>query len=539
MSDIVPAHRRSVVYGANGMVASAHPLATSIGLDILKAGGSAVDAAIAVNAALGVVEPMSCGIGGDLFAIVWDARARTLQGLNANGPAPNSISHDAITPDVDGTINIRSPESWSVPGCVDGWRQLHARFGTLSLDALLEPAITLAANGAPVPRVIAGYWAASEALWDLPGFASVYLPEGRPPREGERFRNPQLAAAYEQIARDGVDAFYQGAIADEIDRFSQTHGGFLRAADLASFASEWVDPISTTYRGVEVYEMPPMGQGLAALQMLNIVETLDLRSMGRESPEFWHALIEAKKLAFADRARYYADPKFADVPVEHLLSKQYAEQRAALIDPKHAAQVDEPGAASLEHGDTTYLCTADRDGNMVSLIQSIYYGFGSGYAVSGFALQNRGAQFNLDPHHPNSLAPGKRPFHTIIPGFAMREREPWLAFGLMGGSMQPQGHAQVLINLIDFEMDVQQAGDAARFRHLGSSEPTGTRMSSGGEVYLEPWVKEGVRAGLEQRGHRMHEGGSFGGYQAIARDPATGIYAGATESRKDGCALGY
>ncbi len=282
-----------------------------------------------------------------------------------------------------------------------------------------------------------------------------------------------------------------------------------------------------------------MGQGLAALQMLNILENFDLRAMGRQSPEFWHTLIEAKKLAFADRARFYADPRFADIPVDRLLSKDYAQQRAQRIDPNRAALVDQPGAAILAHGDTTYLCTADREGNMVSLIQSIYYGFGSGYVVGGFALQNRGALFSLDPNHPNALEPGKRPFHTIIPGFAMRDGQPWLAFGVMGGSMQPQGHVQVLVNLIDFEMDLQQAGDAARFRHLGSSQPTGATMTDGGDVRLEPWVSDAVREGLAQRGHQVSAGGSFGGYQAIARDPATGVYSGATESRKDGCVMGY
>ena len=539
-AEVEPAHRRSVVYATHGMAAAAHPLAVEIGIDVLQKGGSAVDAAIAVNAALGVLEPMMCGIGGDLFAVVWDAKTQQLYGLNANGPAPMSLTIAQITPDKDGEIKPRSVEAWSVPGCVDGWAKLHQRFGKLPLSELLEPAIKLAREGAPVPRIIASEWESGASLKDMPGFAEVFLPNGRPPREGELFRNPALADSYEQIAQQGADAFYKGPIADAIDAFSHAHNGFLRKSDLAAFSSEWVQPISTTYRGVEVFELPPMGQGLAALQMLNILENFDLRKMGRDSPEFWHTMVEAKKLAFADRAHFYADPKFADIPLKWLLSKEYAKERAKRIDPRHAALTDVPGDPKLEHGDTTYLCTADREGNMVSLIQSNYYAFGSGYVVGGFALQNRGQLFNLDPKHPNALEPGKRPFHTIIPAFAMKDGKPWLAFGVMGGSMQPQGHVQILVNLIDFDMDLQQAGDAARFRHLGSSQPNGKTMTDGGRLRIEPWVSEAVLAGLRERGHHLDgSGGSFGGYQAIARDPETGVYFGATESRKDGCVMGH
>lgn len=536
----LPAHRRSVVHAKHGMVAAAHPTAVTIGLDVLKAGGSAVDAAIAMNAALGVVEPMSCGIGGDLFALIWDAKSETLYGINASGPAPSGLSIDKIRPEPDGTIPLRDPVAWTIPGCVDGWYRMHERFGRLSMSKLLEPSIGAARDGAPVSRVIAGYWQKSLALKDKPGFAEVYLPGGRPPREGALFRNPALAETYQRIAADGRDAFYRGQIADAIQAFSKKHGGYLTTEDLSAFRSEWIEPISTTYRGVRVYELPPNGQGLAALQMLNILETFDLKKVGRSSPQFWHLLVEAKKLAFADRARYFADPAYTDVPIERLNSKAYARSRAALIDPGKAAPSVAHGEAAIEHGDTTYLCAADRDGNMVSLIQSNFYGFGSGYVVGGFALQNRGALFNLDPKHPNALRPGKRPFHTIIPAFASRDGRPWLAFGVMGGSMQPQGHVQVLINLIDFQMDLQQAGDAARFRHLGSSQPTGTAMTVGGTLHLEPSVPEAIRAALRSMGHRVEIGKeSFGGYQAIARDLTTGVYSGATESRKDGCALGY
>jgi len=533
-------HRRSVAFGQNGMVAAAHPLAVTIGLDVLKDGGSAVDAAIAVNAALGVVEPMSCGIGGDLFAIVWDAKTQKLYGLNASGPAPASMTIDKITPEPDGTIALRSPQSWTVPGCVDGWTSLHERFGKLPLARLMQPSIDAARNGAIVPRVIAGYWQNGTKLKELPGFAETFMPNGTPPLEGALFKNPALAETYQRIAQHGRDGFYNGVTAKQIAAQARQHGGFITTEDLAVFRSEWIEPISTTYRGVKLYELPPNGQGLAAIQMLNILENFDLKKLGRASPEYWHVLIEAKKLAFADRARYYADPKFADVPIAQLGSKSYAKQRAALIDMNKAAQQDPPGDPRIEHGDTTYLCTADADGNMVSLIQSNYYGFGSGYVVGGFAMQNRGALFNLDPKHPNALKPGKRPFHTIIPAFAMRDGKPWLAFGVMGGSMQPQGHAQVLINLLDFEMDLQQAGDAARFRHLGSSQPTGTTMTDGGTVHVEAALPASIRQALEAKGHRIViEDASFGGYQAIMRDPQTGHYAGATESRKDGMALGY
>ncbi|MHC5065816.1 MAG: gamma-glutamyltransferase [Planctomycetota bacterium] len=532
--------RRSVVHARHGMVAASHPLAAEIGLQVLRDGGSAVDAAIATNAALGVLEPHACGIGGDLFAIVWDAEDRKLYGLNASGPAPAGATLENIERDADNEIPLFSAHSWSVPGCVDGWSMLHERFGKLAWPRLLEPSIRAAREGEPVPRVIANYWQ-TEAMRhaETPGFAATYLPKGRPLQEGEIFSNPALARTYEQLAAGGRDAFYAGAIADAIVRFSEANGGLLSREDLRSYRSEWVEPIASSYRGVDVYELPPNSQGLAALQMLNILENFDLAAMGRDSVEFWHTMIEAKKLAYEDRARYYADPAFAAIPMDELLSKEYAKRQAAKIDPKAAAQSIDPVDLVLENGDTVYLTAVDGEGNMVSLIQSVYWEFGSGYTVGGFAMQNRGALFSLDPDSPNVLAPGKRPFHTIIPAFAMKDGEPWLSFGLMGGAMQPQGHAQVMVNLLDFGMDLQQAGDAARFRHMGSSQPMGSVMRDGGTVRVEAMLAESIRQGLEALGHRVQVGGAFGGYQAIARDPVTGVLSGATESRKDGLALGF
>ncbi len=534
---------RSVVHARHGMVAAAHPLAVQIGIDLLKQGASAVDAAIGVNAVLGFLEPTANGIGGDLFAIVWDAKSRKLYGLNASGRSPKRLTADLVEADEDGQIPFYSPFSWSVPGTVDGWFELHGKFGRLPMAKILAPAIRAAREGEPVPQIIAAGWARSVRVFrDMPGFAEVFLPGGKPPRDGEVFRNPALARALETIAAGGRDAYYRGPIAESIVKFSDEHGGFFSLEDFTEHHSDWVEPISTTYRGTTLYELPPNGQGLAALQMLNILEGYDLKGMGRDSAEFWHTLVEAKKLAFEDRARFYADPAFNDLPIAGLLSKEYARERATLIDPGRAARRYEAGNPRLGHGDTTYLTTADAEGNMVSLIQSNYTGFGSGYVVAewGFGIQNRGGLFNLDPDHPNALEPGKRPFHTIIPAFAMRDGEPWLAFGVMGGDMQPQGHVQILINLIDFGMNLQEAGDAPRFYHGGSSEPTGTVMTTGGILSLEEGISDVVRRGLVKRGHHLAQTvGLYGGYQAIARDPETGVYSGASESRKDGCAMGY
>lgn len=536
---------RSVVYGPHGMVACAQPLAAQAGLEVLKAGGSAVDSAIAMNACLGLMEPTANGIGGDLFAIVWDPATKKLHGLNACGRSPRQLKAEQIPAEPDGTIPLYSPYSWSVPGCVDGWAELHRRFGKLTLARDLAPAIGYADEGFPLSPVIAQDWSRSVTRFqDKPGFREVFMPGGRAPLEGERFRNPALARTLRDIAANGRDAYYKGAIAREIVRYSREVGGFFTLEDLALHRSEWVDPVSTDYRGYTVWELPPPGQGIAALQLLNILETFDLRSMGRESADFWHVMTEAKKLAFADRARYYADPDFVKVPVTELLSKRYAAERARLIDPARAALTDLPGdPAPLNRRETTYLCAADRNGMMVSLIQSNYTGFGSGYCIPalGFGIQDRGNLFDLRPGRPNSYAPGKRPFHTIIPAFLSKDGEPLMAFGLMGGDMQPQGHAQVVVNLVDFGMNLQEAGDALRMHHSGSTEPTGTLMTDGGILHLEDGLPEGVLTELRRRGHRIEPEavGAYGGYQAIWRDPRSGVYSGATEKRKDGCALGY
>ena len=539
-----PDATRSVVWARHGMVAAAHPLAVQIGVDILRRGGSAVDAAIAVNAALAFMEPVSCGLGGDLFAMVWDPAKGELTGLNGSGQAPRRLTRELVPPAEDGTIPLYSPYSWTVPGCVDGWFALHARYGRLPMAEVLAPAIAAARDGAPVPQVIAGAWRSGERVFrESPGFAEVFLPGGRAPLEGEVFANPALARTLEQIARGGRDAFYRGPISERLVDYSRAHGGFFTAEDFAAHRSDWVEPIAVSYRGVTVYELPPNGQGLAALQILRMLEPHDLAALGRDNPDLWHLLIEAKKLAYADRARFYADPEFADVPVASLLSADYARRRAALIDMKRAARTVDPGDPRLAEGDTTYLATADESGMMVSLIQSNYTGFGSGYVVPelGFGLQDRGALFSLEADHPNALEPGKRPFHTIIPAFMAERGTPNLAFGVMGGDMQPQGHVQIVVNLVDFGMNLQEAGDAPRFRHTGSQEPTGTRMTDGGVVSLESGVAAEVRRELLRRGHRLQEasGSAFGGYQAIRRDPASGVYAGASESRKDGAAAGY
>ncbi|MBK7368970.1 MAG: gamma-glutamyltransferase [Candidatus Eisenbacteria bacterium] len=536
---------RSPVYGQHGMVCAAQPLAVQAGLEVLKAGGSAVDAAIAVNACLGLMEPTANGMGGDLFAIVWDPRTNQMYGLNACGRSPLALQASMIKPEADGTIPLYSPFSWSVPGCVDGWAELHAKFGKLPLSRDLEPAIGYAENGFPLSPVIASDWERSIPRFkDKPGFAEVFMPGGRAPREGEIFRNPALAKTLRAVAKGGRDAYYKGAIAQELVKYSQANGGFFSLEDFAKHRSEWVSPVSTNYRGYDVWELPPPGQGIAALQLLNILEGFDLKGMGRNSADFWHVMTEAKKLAFADRARYYADPEFVKVPVAELIGKPYGAERAKLLDMQHAAMRDLPGEpAALNRRETTYLCAADKDGMMVSLIQSNYTGFGSGYVVPalGFGIQDRGNLFDLTPGRPNSYAPGKRPFHTIIPAFLSRDGKPLMAFGLMGGDMQPQGHAQVVVNLVDFGMNLQEAGDAIRFHHTGSTEPTGTVMTDGGVLHIEDGLPESVLAELRRRGHKIEPEsvGAYGGYQAIWRDPVTGVYTGATEKRKDGCAIGY
>jgi len=522
------------------MVATSHPLATKAALDVLDDGGHAVDAAICANALLGFAEPTGCGIGGDLFAIVWDAREGKLRGYNGSGRSPAGLTLGTFEKLGLTKIPPHGPLPVSVPGAVDGWFALHERWGTLPMSRVLGPAIGAARDGAPVPEVIAYYWGRNAAVLDrFDGFRRVYMPGGRAPKAGDVFRNPELARTYELLARDGRDAYYAGPVAKAIDALMRREQGYLRASDLAQHRGEWVDPVSTRYRGVDVWELPPNGQGIAALQMLNLLEGFDVAEAGRTSADYLHWLIEAKKVAFADRARFYADPAFHDLPVDQLISKDYARSRRKLIGKRAAASI-EPG--TLRGGDTIYLTTADANGNMVSLIQSNFRGMGSGMVPDdmGFNLQDRGELFALDPAHYNVYAPQKRPFHTIIPAFATRDGKPWLSFGVMGGAAQPQMHTQVIVNLVDFGLGLQAAGDAPRMLHTGSSQPTGEVMTDGGQVHLESGFLPETLAELERRGHRIvPQPGGYGGYQAIARDHVRAVYVGASESRKDGLALGY
>ena len=534
---------RSEIIAAHGMAATSQPLATQVALNILQAGGSAVDAAIAANAALGLMEPTGCGVGGDLFAMIWDAETRQLAGLNASGRAPGLMTLEYFRKRGIERIPTYGPLPVSVPGAVDGWFELHGRFGRLPMQDLLAPAIAYAKDGFPVSEMIARYLQDDAQIGSrYPGFAETYMPAGRMPKKGEMFKNSRLAATYAEIAADGRDAFYKGDIARTIDAYMTEQGGLLRYADLETHKSEWVAPIATNYRGWDVYELPPNGQGIAALQMLNILEKFDIAAMGFGSAEYIHTLIEAKKLAYEDRAHFYADMDFQDVPVARLISKAYAEVRRELMSPVQAAKSYALDDGVLESGDTVYLTVADSDGNMVSLIQSNYCGMGSGMTPGelGFVLQNRAELFSLEEGHANVLAPGKRPFHTIIPAFVMQDGEPLISFGLMGGAMQPQGHAQIIINMVDFGMNLQEAGDAARVRHAGSSQPTGEVMNDGGVLHLESGFSQVTREQLQSMGHVLGPSdGGFGGYQAIMLDARQGVYYGASEVRKDGQAAGY
>ena len=531
---------RSEVIAQNGMACTSHPLATQAAIDILKQGGNAIDAAIAANAVNTVVEPMSCGIGGDLFAIVWSEEDKKLYGLNASGRSPKSLTLEKMKEMGLEKVPVRGPLPISVPGCVDGWFELHRRFGSLPMEKILSPAIHYASEGFPVTEVIAHYWQSAKSLKDIPGFAEIFMPGGKAPTKGEIFKNPALANTFKLISKEGKDAFYKGSIAGEIESFLAEHGGFLKTSDLAEHTSEWTEPVSTNYRGYDVWELPPNGQGIAVLQILNILENFNIKKMGFGSKEYLHLLIEAKKLAYEDRAKFYADPAFNKIPVDKLISKEYAAERLKLIDHSKSSARFEAG--DLEEGDTIYLTVADRNGNMISLIQSLYWGFGSGMVSHklGFPLQNRGELFTFKEGHFNQYAPGKRPFHTIIPAFVTKDGKPFLSFGVMGGSMQPQGHAQVLINIIDFAMGVQEAGDAPRIRHGGSSQPTGSIMTSGGFVNFESGFSMETIRELVKIGHNMKKDiGGFGGYQAIMFDNEKKIYYGASESRKDGQASGY
>ena len=547
---------RSEVYAPKAMAATSHPLATQIALDTMQAGGSAVDAAIAANAALGLMEPTGNGIGGDLFAIVWDPKTKKLHGYNGSGRSPKSLTLDEFKRRGLTDIPAHGPLPVSVPGAVDGWFALHGRFGKRTMAQNLAPTVRYAREGHPVHEVIAYYWNLSvPRLSKWPGFAEQFTVDagdgksGRAPKRGETWKNPTLANTLETIGRDGRDAFYKGAIARTIDTYFKANDGFLSYEDMAAHTGEWVDPVSTNYRGYDVWELPPNSQGIAALQILNLLEPYDMKSYGFGSPEHVHLFVEAKKIAFADRARYYADPAYGELPTARLISKPYAKLRGAAISMDRAAREVQPATpAELDEGDTIYMTVADPNGMMVSLIQSNYRGMGSGMAPPGlgFIFQDRGEMFVLEdaaksPAHPNRYAPGKRPFQTIIPAFITKGGKPWLSFGLMGGAMQPQGHAQIVMNLVDFGMNLQEAGDAPRIQHDGSTEPTGaaTVMSDGGQVDLETGFEYSTIRALMRKGHSVRfADGPYGGYQAIGVNPEGG-YIGASESRKDGQAAGY
>ena len=532
---------RSEVIAQNGMAATSQPLATQAALDILKKGGNAIDAAIAANAVLGVVEPTGCGIGGDLFAIIWSAEKGKLYGLNASGRSPRSLKLEYFKNNGYESIPSFGPLPVSVPGCVDGWFEMHDLFGRLPMKDILQPAINYARDGFPVSEVVAYYLERNtQSLSNYPNIKETYMPGGKTPSKGEIFKNTNLANTLEKIVKGGRNEFYRGSIAKTIDAFMKTQGGFLAFDDMARHNSEWIEPVSSSYRGYDVWELPPNGQGIAALQILNILEGFDISSMGFGSADYIHLFTEAKKLAFEDRAKYYTDPRFNAVPVNQLISKRYAVERRKLIDPQKAAKIYDPG--KIEAGNTIYLTVADKYGNMVSLIQSNYRGMGSGMCPAGlgFILQDRGEMFSLDNGHANVYAPGKRPFHTIIPAFITKAGKPWISFGVMGGDMQPQGHAQIVINLIDFKMNLQEAGDAPRMYHTGSSEPTGQQMTNGGVLYLEDGFRWEVIQKLLSRGHMVQWNlGGYGGYQAIMWDDKNKVWYGASESRKDGQAAGY
>ncbi len=539
---------RSTVWGLHGAAATAHPLATLTAIDILRAGGSAIDAAIAANAALGFLEPVACGIGGDCFVMLWDPRLRKVVGLNGSGRSPRSLSLETQRARAkNGFIAAYGATAVSTPGAVDAWWTLHQRYGRLKWADLFAPVIEMAQAGAPVPQTVAAHLAGAHRLYTRPdigieeveNFQKVWAPLGRTPVEGEIFANPALARTYRLIAEGGREGFYDGEVADTIDAYFKRIGGWLSRDDLAAHRAQWVEPVSTSYRGVDIWALPPNTQGIATLQALNILEHFDIKSLGFQSTASLHLQVEAKRLAFEDRARFYADPEFAKIPINWLVSKAYAAERAKLIRPDRILNPVHSGEAP-SHGDTTYFSVADNDGMMVSFIQSNYRGMGSGLSPDGlgFMLQNRGELFDLTEGRPNTYAPGKRPFQTIIPGFATRDGEPWMAFGVMGGDMQPQGQTQIIVNRVDYGLGLQEAGDSPRWHHGGSSEPTGEEQHGIGTLHLESGVPAITREGLAALGWRpARSDGSFGGYQAIERLP--GRYAAASEMRKDGLALAY
>jgi gamma-glutamyltranspeptidase/glutathione hydrolase len=536
---------RSEVIAQNGMVCTSHPLAGQAALDILKKGGTAIDAAIAANACLGLMEPTGCGIGGDLFAIVWDAKTRKLHGLNASGRSPKSLTRAYFLEKGLTSIPSYGPLPVTVPGCVDGWFELHRRFGKLPMREVLQPAIGYAEQGFPVTELIAYYLqAGARRFAEYPNFKETYTLAGKAPEKGDVFRNPALANTYRLLAEKGRDEFYKGSIARSVAGFLREQGGFLSADDLATHRSEWIDPVSVNYRGYEVWELPPNGQGIAALQMLNILEGFEFKPEDYGTPRHIHLFSEAKKLVFEDRAKYYADPEFAKIPLRELLSKEYAASRRAGIQPERAST--RVAAGDPFANNTIYLTVADREGNMISLIQSNYRGMGSGMVPPGlgFMLHDRGELFSLDSAHANVFAPGKRPFHTIIPAFITKDGQPFVSFGVMGGDFQPLGHVQIVMNLVDFGMNLQEAGDAPRIDHQGgNSDPAGAatgNSTGGGQILLESGFSYETIRQLLQMGHRVgYTLGTYGGYQAIRWDPERRVYFGASESRKDGGAVGY
>ncbi len=537
-----PRATRSVVMGRNGMIATSQPLASAAGLRVLQQGGNAVDAAVTAAAVLSVVEPTMNGVGGDLFAIVYDARTKSIRGLNASGRAPAASSPEEFARRKLDTMPYRGELSVTVPGVVDGWHELLSKHGTIGLDRALAPAIGYARDGFAVSEIIAHQWKDAESVLSRDvAAASTFLPGGRAPATGEVFRNPALASTLEQLAKGGRDAFYRGAIATAIAADMRKRNGLLTEADLAAHRADWVEPLSTSYRGYQVLELPPNTQGVAALQMLNVLEGFDLKALGHNSAAYLHLLVEAKRIAFADRDAWLAD--YDSVPADvlkRMLSKDYAAERRREIDPARAAReyksLTIPGVSNAAdihpeaRGDTIYLTAADGDGNVVSLIQSIYESFGAGIVAgdTGIVLHNRGSLFSLRPGHPNRVGAGKRPFHTLVPAMVLKDGRPWLSFGVMGGDMQPQGHVQVLLNLIDFGMNVQEAGEAPRFRHSANG------------VALESAISPEARFGLDARGHRLISSiGAFGGFQGILIDQRSGVLMGGSDPRKDGLAIGY
>jgi gamma-glutamyltranspeptidase/glutathione hydrolase len=560
----LPWASRSPVLGQHGMAATEQPIASLTAIEILKKGGSAVDAAIAANAVLGLMQPVLNGLGGDCFAIVWDPKTHKLYGYNGSGPSAKGRDLAKMQAEVKAAylkaemkdsdqIPLYGSLPVTVPGVVDCWFALHEKFGKLPMSEDLAPAIRYAKQGFPVTEIVAKYWKGNWAAFGkhrglIEEFANAkktYLIDGHTPRQGEVFRNPDLANTLAEIANGGRDAFYKGAIAHTMDTYFKRIGGDLRYSDFANYHGEWVTPRSVNYRGYDVYELPPNGQGFSVLEMLNVLKGFDLQKMGLGSADLMTAEIEAKRLAFEDLAKYYADPRFHDVPMKGLLSEKYADQRRKLIDLQHANPDIGPGDPRLFNGDTTDFETADKDGMMVSMIQSNYAGMGSGLVADGlgFMFQDRGALYSLHAGAANVYAPGKRPFHTLIPGFVMKDGEPWMAFGVMGGDMQPQGHVQVLVNMIDFGMNVQEAGDAARWRHTGDATPTGEPSEGIGKVLLESGFDPGIPDALRKRGYTVElvepGTGAFGGYEAIQYDAKNHVYWGATEMRKDGEVIGY